>query len=229
MTTENTCVLCIKAKHKTDTKHIQAAQSFFTVGMNILLQNGIVQFAHKLTGFDGDLFLSVQKLTLFFYKKLQAIILLAEILKHYTFRLTCRLLHIVDKELFKIASDDPTRTLRIRQCRRISLCLLKRIEQSTIRLTNRTTQIKSLLFLFDQHMRRGNMTVNKAGMVQLYAFFKQYKLFGLRNAQHVTCKRKPKGLAVALFVTTIFPIFRKGFCGSFSIYICHNFISKTYN
>ncbi len=79
--------------------------------MNVLLQNSIVQFADEFTGFDRYLFLAMQKLVLFFYKELQTIILLAEILKHYAFRFARRFLHIVNKELFKIAGDDPTGTL----------------------------------------------------------------------------------------------------------------------
>ena len=111
MAAKNACVLCIKAEYETDTKHIQTAQSFLAVRVNILFQNGIVQLAYKLTGFDGDLFLTVQKFALFFHKELQTVILLAEILQHNAFRLTGRLFHIVNKELFKIAGDDPTGTL----------------------------------------------------------------------------------------------------------------------
>ncbi len=56
------------------------------------------------------------------------------------------------------------------------------------------------------------MTVNKARVVELHALLKQYKLFGFCNTENVTNKGKPKGLAIALFVATVFPIFRKGFC-----------------
>ena len=55
------------------------------------------------------------------------------------------------------------------------------------------------------------MTVNKARVVELYTLLKQYKLFGFCNTENVTNKGEPKGLAIAFFVATVFPIFRKGF------------------
>ena len=65
------------------------------------------------------------------------------------------------------------------------------------------------------------MTVDKAGMIELYTFLKEYKLFGFRNTENITDKRKPKGLAVALFVAAVFPIFCKCFSIVFYILLCH--------
>ena len=55
------------------------------------------------------------------------------------------------------------------------------------------------------------MAVDKAGVVELHALLKQYKFFGFCNAEDITDEGEPKGLAVALFVAALFPVFREGF------------------
>ena len=164
----------------------------------------------------------MQEFALFFQQKAQTVILFGKLFKQDTFRFARGFLHIVDEKLLKVTGDDPARPLRIGQCGRISLCLLKRRKERSIRLTDGTAQIDFPLFLFNQHVRGRDVPVNETGMIELYALLKMDKLFGFGDAEHFTQEGKPKGLGIALFIATRFPIVRKGFCRPFLFCFRHH-------
>ena len=76
MTAEYARVLGVQTEHQPHAKHIEASQGVLVFGVEILLQNGVVELAHQLACPNRDLLLPFQKLALLFYQKLQAVILL---------------------------------------------------------------------------------------------------------------------------------------------------------
>ena len=150
---EDTGIFCIQAEHNTNTKDIQPSQGFRRIVV-ILLQQGIVDTAHNLSGLHRYLHFLFDVFTLLVNEELQTVIFFPKIFEPDFFRLSVGLFHVINKKLFEVASHNPSRTLRIYYTVRFSipLNLLVWGKVMTITLLDRCPQVFIAGFLLNKNL-----------------------------------------------------------------------------
>ena len=152
MTAKDPRVLGVQAEYQPHAEDIQAVQGGLVLGVDVLLQDGVVEPSHQLARLHGDLLLAVDKLALFFHKESKAVVFLGQVAELDALGLSRGLLHIVDQKLLKITGDDPTGALGVGERGGVPLGLLEGVEQSPIGLANGTAEVEPLLFLFNENV-----------------------------------------------------------------------------
>ena len=143
-------ILGIETKHNTDTKDIKPTQGFGRI-IPIGLQQSFINATNNLSGLHGNLHFLAQMFVLSINKEHQTVILLAKVFKQNLFRFAIWAFHVIDKELGKITSNNPTGMLGQRQAYHITASLLERIQHGTVALKDALSEVFSQRFLLNQH------------------------------------------------------------------------------
>ena len=150
----------IEAEHQTHAQHIEAAERLRVI-VAILGNKRIVELPYNVAGFHRHFKFLLQMLVAGFHKEAKAVVFAPEVAEFHTLWLTIGILHIVDVELGKIASHNPSRVLRHRYIYGISLCLLEWGKFSAISLGNGLSQVFAERLLLNHHACGGYHHINK--------------------------------------------------------------------
>ncbi len=135
-------------------------------GFLYLSEYQVIELADQFTGFQGDFHFPFNTVISGINKKLQSVIVFRQIFQKNLFRLTVRLLHIVNKKLREITGHYPPRTFRVWQFRGVTFSLLERRQHRTVRLLDSFSQVFTEAFLLNHNVRTLNIAINKRRMVK---------------------------------------------------------------
>ena len=225
---EDTGILGVKAEDQTHAQRVQALQRFFGFRFGILLQQRVIQYAHKLAGLQGNLHLLADVFIAGIDEEIQTGELLLQIGQQQYLRCVIGAVHVVDTELPEIAHHDPAGLLIGGQIAAVAPCLLIRGEERAVGLHLALIEIDLCAFLLDQNTGRANIAVDEFGgaaacfgVVNGDSLFKAYEFFGFGDIVDLLKQTEPERLSLLLFIAAVCPIGGKLFCGQTAFRIWH--------
>ena len=210
---EDAGILGIEAEHQPDAEHIQAFQAVWIGGVLVLRQNFVVECAHQLAGLEGNFHFLFDIAVAGVHQELQAVVFLFQVLEVDDLRLAVGALHIIDVELGKVAGDHPPWMLGDRQLGDVPLGLLEGGQFGPIRLGDRLPQVFAQALLLDHDAGGRDGPVDETGMVQVHLLLKGNKLARVLYPIYIMQQAEPEGLAVAFFISAVFPDLDKALRG----------------
>ena len=212
-------ILGIETEHQSDTQDVEPAQGPRRVVV-VLPEQSLVNLPHYLAGLHRHLHLLAQVLALHIDKEPEPIVFLAEVLQQDALRFAVGLLHVIDKELGKVASYNPSRPLGIGQLGRIAFCLLEGSEALAVALSDGCTEVLVDGLLLDEHTRRADMAVDEVGGIHLHLFLVANEVGNVLHAEDVLEQVGPEYLGVPFLVAAPFPSQGKFRCSRSNLFLC---------
>ena len=212
MPAEESCILGVEGKDETDAEDVETLLAVGIRHIVVLFRERIIEFADELARLDGDLHLPCDVFIAHIDEEVQAIRLAREVFKQDFLRLGVRRLHVIDKKLREVRADDPARTRRVRECRRIAPRLLDGLQQCSVALANRLSEALAEALLLDHDVRRWDHHVDEARMVEHDLLLEHEQIGGIRSAVHGLQELHPELLTLALLVAPALPFRRKRLC-----------------
>ena len=185
----------------------------------ILGEQRVIELPDDLARLHRHLHLARDVLLLVVDKECQAVVLLAQVLEQDLLGLPIGPLHVIDEKLLKIARHNPARMLRQRHVGHIALGLLVGGEHRAVALLDGGTQVLAQRLLLNEHARRGDVTVDEVGGIDLDLFLITDKL---RRVLHAIDQRQqlgPEQLALALLIALSRPALGKPRCGLCNLFL----------
>ena len=218
---EYASVFGIEAKHKAHAEHVQAFERLFAVGIFVLRQQFVVDFAHNFARFYREFHLFLQVDILFFGNERQAVELLFQIFQQNLLRCAVGLLHVVHQKTFEVAGDNPARHLRARQSGGVAVRLHERCQHFAVRLSVGFSQVDVAAFLLDKHARVFDVGIDKRGVPELHALFKFDDIFGIFHPENRMQKPNPKVVSFRFFIAPSRPLLGKTACCQLLLLLIH--------
>ena len=131
-------------------------------------------------------------------------------------------------DLGKVAGDYPPWVFGNRQLCDVPLGLLEGGQLGPIRLDDSFPQVLAEAFLLDHDPGRRYGPVNEAGVIQVYLFLKGDELPRVLHTVYVVQQAEPEGLAVAFFISPVFPDLGKALRGGLlvkGLFVWHGYFS----
>ena len=141
------CIVCIKHKNQTDTKHVETA--LMSRRVVVFYCKNFIKFINDFSGFH-------RKSHFFFYfffscivKHWKVVKFIRQIFKLDYIRLAVLIFHIMNFKRHKIRNNNPSRSFRITLVVSITVCLLEWSQILSVRLKLSLWQIDFRCFLFN--------------------------------------------------------------------------------
>ena len=177
------------------------------IGIDVLLQEFIVNFADDFTGLQGNLHFFLEVLVALLYKELKAVVFRFEVFQQNDFRLAVRVFHIIDVEFLEVADYDPAGAFGIREFVVVALGLLEGLEQGTVALGNCFAKVLVDGLLLNEGMRRLDIGVDEAGAAEFDLVLELNYVVWAFYTQHRLDEFHPERLAFTFFVSFSGPPF----------------------